>query len=348
MMTTDTHLQRADLDTDDEEWLGENYDLYEDGTRQTTAATTSPEGAVTNGRGQQAILAQQREEVTKTPLVDKDVDDGFQEQEEDEEWFLNITDTFIDLSSSCVIDREKFHDPAHISPVKVRGQQLSLAVREGGDYSMFREMKDDSSGEEEDVLTGQEDCVLDAGAEEGDSTDDTRLAELLSDTSMVVGIKSKPVVTNGRGTLTGMAGGEELGGTESRAGTQGVRLHPPTNITTTHPPPSPAVTQKDDTGLGECAYIDGVCRIHGKAEKLWKPSKIWAKKKNGVFGWKYTKLTYFSCRKIARTPMETVQPTFVSMGGSTALHSTTNFTVLCNGGIRGRRGLESKKSTDRK
>ena len=123
--------------------------------------------------------------------------------------------------------------------------------------------------------------------------------------------------------------------------------------TTTHHPPSPAVNLKDDTGpvgeyLGECVYDNGVCRTHGEAEKLWRPSKVWAKKKNGVFGWKYSKETYFSCRKFTRKPVETDRPTFVSMGGSTALHSTTNFTVLCNGGIRGRRGFESKKSTDRK
>ena len=218
---------------------------------------------------------------------------------------------------------------------------------------MFREKKDDSSGEEEDILTGQEDCLLDAGAVEGDSTNDTRLADLLSDTSMMEGNKSKPVVTNGRGTQTGMAGRGSIGGTGPRAGSQGVRLHPPTTTTTTHHPPSPAVNLKDDTGpvgeyLGECVYDNGVCRTHGEAEKLWRPSKVWAKKKNGVFGWKYSKETYFSCRKFTRKPVETDRPTFVSMGGSTALHSTTNFTILCNGGIRGRRGFVNKKSTDRK
>ena len=72
---------------------------------------------MTNGRGQQATLAQQREDVIKTPLEDRDVNEVFQDEEEDVEWFMSITDSFRDLSSSCVVDRGKFYDPAHISPV---------------------------------------------------------------------------------------------------------------------------------------------------------------------------------------------------------------------------------------
>ena len=190
----------------------------------------------------------------------------------------------------------------------------------------------------------------------GDYPDDYDPAALPTDTQMGAGMKDKLTVAKMRGTHSRVAVGRDTGMMEAKAGVEVVKvvtIQPPTTPTTTHHPPRALESYKDTTGQEGttrevCSYVDGVCHIHGPAEKLWKPSKVWAKKNNGVFGWKYTKITYFSCRKIARTPMETVKPTFVSMGGAAALHSTTNFTVLCNGGRRGRRGFESKNTSDRK
>ena len=45
----------------------------------------------------------------------------------------------------------------------------------------------------------------------------------------------------------------------------------------------------------DCAYNDGVCGVHGPATKKWRPSKVWTKKPNGLFGWKYTRHVYYTC-----------------------------------------------------
>ena len=45
----------------------------------------------------------------------------------------------------------------------------------------------------------------------------------------------------------------------------------------------------------ECSYSDGVCGVHGPATKKWRPSKVWTKKPNGLFGWKYTRHVYYTC-----------------------------------------------------
>ena len=45
----------------------------------------------------------------------------------------------------------------------------------------------------------------------------------------------------------------------------------------------------------ECSYNDGVCGVHGPATKKWRPSKVWTKKPNGLFGWKYTRHVYYTC-----------------------------------------------------
>ena len=45
----------------------------------------------------------------------------------------------------------------------------------------------------------------------------------------------------------------------------------------------------------------GVCSEHGQAKKLFKPNKrVWAKGKNGLYGWKYSRMTYYECRTVTQ------------------------------------------------
>ena len=104
-------------------------------------------------------------------------------------------------------------------------------------------------------------------------------------------------------------------------------------------------------GVAVCEYTNGICSVHGEAEQLWRPSKTWRRKKDGTFGWKYVKETYYSCRKITRKPAVDPQPTFIAGGEQSEPLTQKNFTVLTTGGRRGRRGYMSKNlmnTADRK
>ena len=73
------------------------------------------------------------------------------------------------------------------------------------------------------------------------------------------------------------------------------------------------------------------------AEKLFRPSRVWAKEKNCIFGWKYTKVTYFSCRKVTQGPKETLKPTFIA-GRRAGSELCSIFNTRSGGLLRGKRG----------
>ena len=69
-----------------------------------------------------------------------------------------------------------------------------------------------------------------------------------------------------------------------------------------------------------CVYTDGVCATHGPATKKWRGGRVWGQKKNGLFGWKYDRKTYWKCEKkrvdIPEVENSTDDPTFILMGVS--------------------------------
>ena len=46
-----------------------------------------------------------------------------------------------------------------------------------------------------------------------------------------------------------------------------------------------------------CSYVEGVCDIHGPATKKWRVGRVWGKKSNGLYGWKYVRKNYYVCEK---------------------------------------------------
>ena len=155
---------------------------------------------------------------------------------------------------------------------------------------------------------------------------------------------SGPTVTKERGQHTGMAGreGDVVGKAEDDLG---VAIRTTPTITTAHPPipmdPQPdGMSIHAERGVQVCEYVRGVCSIHGKAEKLWKPTKVWTKGNTGVFGWKYSRKAYYTCRKVTRKPTQETQPTFIAVGGQSELQTQENLSTL-TGGRRGRRGYVS-------
>ena len=72
-----------------------------------------------------------------------------------------------------------------------------------------------------------------------------------------------------------------------------------------------------DDGDVLCVYTDGVCAAHGPATKKWRGGRVWGQKKNGLFGWKYDRKTYWIFeRKRGDLPgveTEKDEPTFILM-----------------------------------
>ena len=57
---------------------------------------------------------------------------------------------------------------------------------------------------------------------------------------------------------------------------------------------------------------DGVCEEHGPAMKKWKPKRSWAKGKNGLFAWRYSRTHYYVCTgQTTRVGHPTHRPTFL-------------------------------------
>ena len=113
------------------------------------------------------------------------------------------------------------------------------------------------------------------------------------------------------------------------------------------------VKRAEIEGMGDeevlCVFTDGVCATHGPATKKWRGGKVWGKKKNGLYGWRYDRKDYWVCEKVRddkpggeREP----EPTFVFMGASKDRQNPSSKTTT--GGsissVRGRFSDFGKKS----
>ena len=64
----------------------------------------------------------------------------------------------------------------------------------------------------------------------------------------------------------------------------------------------------------------GMCDVHGQAQKKLRPRKVWTKGKNGLFGWRYARTTYYECRTVTKAEDDdTPRPTFVTMKSSSTI-----------------------------
>ena len=65
----------------------------------------------------------------------------------------------------------------------------------------------------------------------------------------------------------------------------------------------------------DCTHTeDGWCTVHGQAKKKFRPKKIWAKGRTGLFGWRTGRVTYWTC--LEKTPISAGTPTFLMLRGS--------------------------------
>ena len=80
--------------------------------------------------------------------------------------------------------------------------------------------------------------------------------------------------------------------------------------------PGDRVTEGGDAQPRPCVISGSVCEEHGPLEKKWKPKKTWAKGKNGLFAWKYSKTHYYACTgPTTRVGHHSHRPTFLILKG---------------------------------
>ena len=186
--------------------------------------------------------------------------------------------------------------------------------------------------------------VLGAGgprlfAEDNESTDDAEGVGMGADTvdgavDAVDGAHGVSEVVDGAcGVLVVMDGQ-----TNPRVGVdkevEGDRVSVKPNLNTTHTHTNhPTMVKRGvrdsmDDGDVLCAYTDGVCATHGPATKKWRGGRVWGKKKNGLFGWKYDRKTYWICEKkrgdLPGVGTEKEEPTFILMGTSKSRLTPSN------------------------
>ena len=121
---------------------------------------------------------------------------------------------------------------------------------------------------------------------------------------------------------------------------------------TLHPPMVSGSRDGDhDRPNVACSYTDGVCSIHGPATKKWRGGKVWGKKSNGLYGWKFGRKTYFVCEKKPSvrgvvTDDEDNEPTFILMRGSKDRLSLGKTLPGGKGGYTVKRFSDSKKMSN--
>ena len=193
------------------------------------------------------------------------------------------------------------------------------------------------SGDEQVVLDTDHD-VLDDDRARGEAGDDEqiRVDSLTTDVEALrISTRTEPAVlrSNGRGPQADLSGTRDIN--------PGVRQEViddlDSNIPTTPLPQHPSMVEgSEDKG---CSYTEGVCAVHGPATKKWRGGKTWGVKKNGLYGWKYTRRTYWICEKRPGGPVETTgpvggpEPTFIYMGVSTGAKNLSNRTSTGGNGV---------------
>ena len=85
----------------------------------------------------------------------------------------------------------------------------------------------------------------------------------------------------------------------------------------------------DTDGVGgdivQCTHSpEGVCGVHGQAEKHWKPRKRWVKgKKTGLYKWRYDRVHYWKCippRPVVGDGLNSPHPTFLMLRSSAVMN----------------------------
>ena len=195
---------------------------------------------------------------------------------------------------------------------KMRGQQHVLAVEGKADTKWGK-------GDQTVANTPPPTYVannLHTGDAERD--DDDLLADLLGRAVFEAGAVAKvrgqelPLAVGGKGGL------EEGKGADLVATT-----HPTSLADNNHPADvvddgqADRIEKEGGDQPEPCVHDDkGVCHLHGQAQKKLKPRKVWAKGKNGLFGWKYARSTYYVCGMVTKPDPGIPGPTFVSMRNS--------------------------------
>ena len=212
-----------------------------------------------------------------------------------------------------------------------RGESTTVTnMGRGGEYLRFRERKP-STDEDDDETGGGHERDDDDSQAQAVRDDDSFLADLMSGAEFGACAVTKergPQLEVARGEVRRAAVTEE--GKADLEGGKGAELlatfPPPTNVA--NPPEDvaePAMDDKPVVGGGNepCVHDErGVCQLHGQAQKKLKPGKVWTKLKNGLFGWKYKRTTYFVCGTVTHPSQGAPGPTFVSMRKSSKQQNT--------------------------
>ena len=97
------------------------------------------------------------------------------------------------------------------------------------------------------------------------------------------------VVENVTGTQLGLARREPLG--EEKNGISDTPTHQPSGSTSNLNQGMVGDLVRGVDQLEDCSYdVNGVCGQHGKGKN------VWAKGKNGISAWRYSKTFYYTCR----------------------------------------------------
>ena len=159
-------------------------------------------------------------------------------------------------------------------------------------------------------------------------------------------------VTKKRGQQQQLAEGGKGGSGRAKGGLRGTTTtNQPTEVTILQPKDKAEVATDSGAGggggSGACVHdSQGKCDVHGQAQKILRPKRVWTKGKNGLFGWRYTRTTYYECRTVTKAEDDTPRPTFVSMkSGSTISKSRNNLIASSNRCMgKGSSGLVNEKS----
>ena len=199
----------------------------------------------------------------------------------DEEWnelALSVLD--------CVTDNNDDDDiSTRTSTVtNVRGQQTAWSVGKNDD--ILERHDDDKVGGSEDKPSMEGDPGYDIPTEDG----------VQREVEDIIPVMEGMIITDGinvRGAHADLTLGETVVRGEDQVDTMLLsdNTHHHNQVL---PVGGSGVDDKTDR---VCKYVEGVCDIHGPATEKWRGGREWGKKKNGLYGWKYARKTYFVCEK---------------------------------------------------
>ena len=135
------HPGDAAFDTDDEGWLDNNYQMFEDEQQHSKVAAAGDSSAVDKVRGPRGDMAHVEQKATKASEGGMVKEDELLMLEDEEEIFADQTLAYTSLSTTSMVKFNDFYDPAQTPARNERGLQpgLAAATGKGGMYGMFRE-----------------------------------------------------------------------------------------------------------------------------------------------------------------------------------------------------------------